>query len=260
MTDVDPTEQISARVRDVVARVEEAARAAGRDPAEVAVMLAVKTRSDAEIRAAALAMAELTPDSPVLLGHNRVQEMVAGGPALDREANPSLPALSMHLIGPLQSNKINQTLRWADGVDTVGDLRLAEKLDAAVARHREDGRWDAERVFDVLVQVNTSGEETKSGAAPAEARELAAQVGTLENLRLRGFLTIGAHTTDEGAVRASFDVLREIRDDVLASGRPGTADARELSMGMTADLELAIACGATIVRIGTAAFGPRATA
>lgn len=251
---------IEARVRDVVARVDAAARAAGREPHEVTPMLAAKTRTDAQIRAALEALAAALAGRAavrLLLGHNRVQEMAAGGPALDREAHPTVPAHEMHLIGPLQSNKINQTLRWATAVDTLADTRLAGKLEAAVRRHLDDGRWAVGRVLDVLIQVNTSGEDTKSGVHPDEAADLAAHVGSLEHLRLRGFLTIGAHTTDERAVRASFDSLRQIRDAVLASGAAGTGQARELSMGMSGDLEQAIACGATTVRLGTAAFGPR---
>lgn len=241
------------RIRAVLDRIAAAARDAGRDPREVGLLLAVKTRTDAEIREALDTLARALPaGSTPMLGHNRVQELAAGGPALDRRADPSVPPHSMHVIGPLQSNKINAALRWATSIDTVHSPELADRLDAAVARHRGD-----DERLDVLVQVNTSGEESKSGVAPAAAVDLAAHVGSRSHLRLRGLMTIGAHTTDEGRVRASFEDLAALREEILASGAPGTTDARELSMGMSGDLETAIACGATTVRVGTAAFGPR---
>ena len=258
MTDSD---QLAAGIDHVLRRIAQAADAAGRDPGAVALLLAVKTRSDAEVLAALRVLAERLPaGARPLLGHNRVQELVAAGPALLGSPGAPVPAHEMHVIGPLQSNKINQALRWATSVDTVCDATLATKLDAAVGRRLDAGEGvgpHAADRLDVLVQVNTSGEATKSGVDPAHAPDLVAHVATLPRLRLRGFLTIGAHTEDEAAVRASFDALREVRDGALASGLPGTGDARELSMGMSGDLETAIACGATTVRLGTAVFGPR---
>lgn len=240
-----------ARVRR---RIDDAAAAAGRDPAEVRLLLAVKTQPLDVVRAALDAGADL-------LGHNRAQELVATGPGL---AEPGVPPHEMHFIGHLQSNKVNQVLRWASCVQTVDSLRLARRLDAAVGRGAE-ARTSAEAAtadaarspLDVLVQVNTSGEPTKAGVSPADAAELAAAVGALPHLRLRGFMTIGANTPDAAAVRASYDALAAVRDDVLAAGLPGAAAARELSMGMSHDLEIAVAAGATVVRVGTAVFGTR---
>jgi PLP dependent protein len=220
-----------ARVR---ARVDAAARAAGRDPAEVALLLAVKTVPAARVRAAIVA-------GGTLLGHNRAQELTAGEPALTDLAHTT------HFIGHLQSNKVNQVTRWVDCVQTVDTLALAERLD----------RSRADRPLDVLVQVNTSGEETKSGVAPAAAPDLAAAVAALPALRLRGFMTIGANSPDAGRVRASYDALAQVRAEVAAAGAPGTEAATELSMGMSGDLEPAIAAGATIVRVGSAVFGSR---
>ena len=107
-----------------------------------------------------------------------------------------------------------------------------------------------------MVQVNVSGEPTKSGVAPADAAELATQVAQLPGLRLTGFMTIGANSTDSGLVRSGYALLRQVRDDVVASGLPGTAEAG-LSMGMSRDLELAVTEGATNVRVGSAVFGAR---
>lgn len=232
------------RLAAVRARVARAAVGAGRDPADVRVLLATKTQP------AALVVAALEADAaacvadptlrPVLVGENRVQELVAKGPVVAALA----PAL--HLIGPLQSNKVNAALRWATCVETVGSLDLAQRL-ADRAQHP----------LDVLVQVNVSGEATKHGAEPGDAADLAVRVAALAPLRLRGFMTIGARTPDGDVVRAGYARLRALRDEMLASGAPGTDDARELSMGMSGDLEVAIAEGATIVRVGTAVFGAR---
>jgi len=223
------------------ARVERAAQAAGRDADGVRVLLASKTQPAEAVRAALLAARELGMD--VILGENRVQELVAKAPALADLAP------EWHLIGPLQSNKVNHTLRWADAVESVASVELAERVGRRALA--------VGRTVDVLVQVNVSREASKSGVEPAGALELAGAVAGTEGVRLRGFMTIGANTADDGEVRAGFALLRELRDRVLASGTPGTAHASELSMGMSGDLELAVAEGATIVRLGTAVFGHR---
>lgn len=218
-----------ARVRDRIAAAESAA---GRPTGSVRLLLATKTQEAAAVRAALLAAAEATP--PVLVGENRVQELVAKAPEL-ADLRPEL-----HLIGPLQSNKVNAALRWADCVQSVDSTALAERL------HRRCAVLD--RTLDVLVQVNVSGESTKSGAAPADVLRLAEIVRSFDRLRLRGLMTIGANTTDEALVRSGFARLRELGDQL------GTS---ELSMGMSRDLEAAVTEGATIVRVGTAVFGTR---
>lgn len=235
-------QDLTARLAAVRARIDSAARAAGRDPADVQLLLAVKTQTAAAVREALAAGVRL-------LGHNRAQELIAMGPEL---AGPDVPAHEMHFIGHLQTNKVNQVLPWVTCVQSVDSTRLAQRLDRAVA-----GRGGGP--LDVLVQVNTSGEASKFGCAPEEAVELAATVGAAEHLRLRGLMTIGANSTDTGLVRASYDRLAELLTAVRASGAAGTADVRELSMGMSRDLEVAVAAGATMVRVGTAAFGPRPT-
>ncbi|MFC7405435.1 YggS family pyridoxal phosphate-dependent enzyme [Georgenia alba] len=237
-------ERLAQRYAAARERVAAAAREAGREPADVRLLLAVKTQPPEVVRAVLEAGADL-------LGHNRAQELAVTGPRL---AEPGVPAHEMHFIGHLQSNKVNQVLRWATCVQTVDSVRLAERLDAAVARRADDG---GPASLDVMMQVNTSGEHTKSGVGPSDAVELAGAVGALPRLRLRGLMTIGANSTDPSVVRASYDALADLRDRVVGSGAPGTADARELSMGMSADLEIAVAAGATMVRLGTAVFGPR---
>lgn len=250
-----PTEcpGIPARLAAVHDRVAAAAAAAGRDPREVRVLLATKTQ-DAEtvlsgVRAALDLADAAGDDRPVLVGENRVQELVAKAPALAELVGSG--RVEAHLIGHLQKNKVNQVLAAATAVDSVDSAALARALSTRCER---DGRS-----LDVLVQVNVSGEDSKSGVAPDDAAALAAEVAGLPGLRLTGFMTIGARSDDEALVRAGFARLRGIRDEVLASGAPGTATARELSMGMTGDLELAVAEGATVVRVGTAVFGARPT-
>ncbi|WP_448072844.1 YggS family pyridoxal phosphate-dependent enzyme [Georgenia yuyongxinii] len=238
--DQDLAARIAANLDTVRRRIDDAATAAGRDAGEIRLLLAVKTQPVAAIRAALDAGTDL-------LGHNRAQELTATGPAL---AEPGVPPHEMHFIGHLQSNKVNQVLRWATCVQSVNSLRLATRLDQAVAHA---GRGP----LDVLVEVNTAGEATKTGADAAGAVGLATAVGSLEHLRLRGLMTVGAHSPDPAEVRRSYDRLARLRAEVLASGAPGTDEAHGLSMGMSGDLEIAVAAGATMVRVGTAVFGAR---
>ena len=112
-------------------------------------------------------------------------------------------------------------------------------------------------MLDVLIQVNVWAEESKFGVRPASARDLVGHVVALPGLHLAGFMTVGARSADAHVVRSGYARLREIRDETAGSGLPGTAGAVELSMGMSDDLELAIAEGSTVVRVGTAVFGSR---
>ena len=220
-------------------RVASAARGAGRPVDDVAVLLACKTVPADVIRAAVLAGADL-------LGHNRVQELVATAPDLADLAP------SWHVIGPLQSNKVNAALRWAAAVQSVADPDLAARLSRRCEALGRD--------LEVWVQVNVSGEPTKSGVPPEAALDLACAVAGMPHLRLAGLMTVGARSPDAGVVRAGYRLLRELREAVTGSGSPGTAGATGLSMGMSGDLELAVAEGATVVRLGSAVFGPRRAA
>lgn len=239
------------RLAAVRARVDDAATAAGRDPADVRLLLATKTQDAGTVLAAVEAASAIATargdDTPVLIGENRVQELVAKAPALADLV--AAGRVEMHMIGNLQRNKINQMLPTVTGLETVDRTSLADALAGRAVR--------AGRTLDVMVQVNVSGEESKSGVAPSDALPLARHVAGLDGLRLTGLMTIGARSDDEGVVRAGLAYLRTLRDEVLASGAPGTGEARELSMGMSGDLELAVAEGATIVRVGTGVFGAR---
>lgn len=231
--------EIAANWRAVVARVAEAARAAGRPPSSVAVLAAIKTQDLARVVAALDAGCRI-------VGQNRAQELTALAPDVERE-RPGLA--ETHFIGGLQLNKVNAVLRYADSVQSVDRDALAEKLSrGAVDRGRDLG---------VFVQVNASGEESKGGVAPGDAVAFASRVAALPGLVLRGLMTIGAHSPDPNVVAAGFRTMQRLSAELTASGAPGTAGAHELSMGMSADMDVAIAHGATMVRVGTAIFGPR---
>jgi hypothetical protein len=236
VVDIDAARGIADRLAAVRVRVEDAARASGRDPSSVRVLLATKTQPLDLVRAAILA-------GGTLIGENRVQELVDKGPGLTDLT------CEVHLIGHLQSNKVNQVLPWATCVQTVDSVDLARRLASRAS--------DAGRVLDVMIQVNVSGEESKFGVPPASARHLVEHVVALPGLHLSGFMTVGARSTDAHVIRSGYARLRDIRDETAGSGLAGTADAVELSMGMSEDLELAIAEGSTMVRVGTAVFGAR---
>ncbi|MBD8059912.1 YggS family pyridoxal phosphate-dependent enzyme [Cellulomonas sp. JH27-2] len=235
--DEDLRRAVAARLTAVRRRIAAAADAAGRDPHDVRLLLASKTMP-ADVVAAALAADEdRGADAlPVLLGENRVQELVAKAPVL-ADLHPT-----WHVIGPLQSNKVNPALRWASCVESVASIELAQRL-----ADRAPGG------LDVMVQVNVSGEPTKHGVRPEQAAAMAADVAGLGGLRLTGFMTVGANSADDALVRAGYRALRELRDEVVE--RVPTAVG--LSMGMSRDLEAAVAEGATLVRVGSAVFGPR---
>jgi pyridoxal phosphate enzyme (YggS family) len=221
-------------LQDVAARIAAAARAAGRDPAEVTLLAVSKTFPSAVMREAHAAGQQA-------FGENYVQEGAAKGAELG-----DLPELRLVLIGPLQSNKAKLAAETFDAVETVDRLKIAERLSALRPADRP--------ALDVLVQVNISGEATKSGCAPGDAVALAQAVARLPRLRLQGFMGIAEATQDEACQREQFARLRRIRDGARAAG----LDVPVLSMGMTADMEAAIAEGATEVRVGTAIFGSRA--
>lgn len=178
-----------------------------------------------------------------LLGENKVQEVKEKFTAL--EAVPH----RMHFIGHLQTNKIKDVLKYGVAcVESVDRLDLAEKL-----QHRLDLEG---KELDVLIQVNTSAEESKFGVAPKDAPALVKAVSALPRLHIKGLMTIGLFSADAEQVRPCFQRLREVRGRVLELGLPNV-EMRELSMGMSGDLEPAIEEGATIVRVGTAVFGKR---
>ena len=219
--------------QEVMARIARAARAAGRDPEGVRLVAVSKTFPPAAIRAVhALGQREF--------GENYVQE---GDSKMDALAD--LPGIEWHLIGPLQSNKAGSVARRFGWVQTVDRMKIAERLSAA--------RPADAPPLNVCVQVNASGEASKSGVLPAAAVALAQAVAALPRLRMRGIMGIPEPTDDTVRRRAQYCVLRACLDACRTSGLP----VDTLSMGMSADLEDAILEGATLVRVGTAIFGAR---
>jgi PLP dependent protein len=217
----------------VTARVARAAGAAGRDPASIRVLAVSKTFPVEAIRAAYTL-------GQRAFGENYVQEACAKMAALR-----DLAAIEWHLIGPLQGNKARLAAANFEWVETIDRAQIAERLEAVRGRELPP--------LNVCVQVNISGEAGKSGCTPESAYDLAQEVARRPRLTLRGFMGIAAETDDVARQRAQFRVLRSLFDHARASGLA----VDTLSMGMSADMEAAIAEGSTLVRIGSALFGAR---
>lgn len=217
-------------------RMAAAARAAGRNPAEVTLLAVSKTFPSVVIREA------------YGVGLRSFGENYAREGAAKRAELADLADLRLVLIGPLQSNKARLAAETFDAVESIDRLKIAERLSAARPADRPP--------LEVLVQVNISGEATKSGCAPRDAAALAVAIAPLPRLHLTGFMGIAEPTDDVAKQREQFAVLRRCRDEARSAG----LDLPVLSMGMSADMEAAIAEGATEVRVGTAIFGARAAA
>ncbi len=229
MLDLSP---IAHNLKQVHAAIATAAHRAGRDPVAVRLVAVSKT-VDLERLQAAIAAGHR------LFGENYLQEAKAKIEALGRE-------VSWHLVGHLQTKKAKGAVQLFDLIHAVDRLKLAQALGAAAAR--------LDKIQDILIQVNQGGEETKSGVAPEAAPELLQEVARLPHLRVLGLMTMPPWFSDPEAVRPYFRALRELRDRLRdLSGLP----LPELSMGMSGDYEVAVEEGATLVRVGTAIFGPR---
>ncbi|MDD2132850.1 YggS family pyridoxal phosphate-dependent enzyme [Pseudomonas kurunegalensis] len=213
----------------ISARIASAAQAAGRDPASVQLLAVSKTKPASAIR-------EVHAAGVRDFGENYLQEALTKQQALS-----DLP-LIWHFIGPIQSNKTKAIAEHFDWVHSVDRLKIAQRL----SEQRPAGLAP----LNICLQVNVSGEDSKSGCAPADLPALAKAVAALPNLRLRGLMAIPEPTDDRAAQEAAFSSLR-----ALQKGLDLGLDT--LSMGMSHDLEAAIAQGATWVRIGTALFGAR---
>jgi len=213
-------------------RIARAAEAAGRDAAEVRLLAVSKTWPADSVREAAAA-------GQRAFGENYVQE---GAEKVDALAGLGL---EWHFIGPLQSNKTRLVANRFAWVHSIDRLKIAERLSAQRDAHLPP--------LEVCIQVNVSGEASKSGVAPGELPALARAVALLPRLRLRGLMAIPEPTSDVALQRARFATLRKLREQLNADGLA----LDTLSMGMSDDLEAAIAEGATMVRVGTAIFGSR---
>lgn len=226
MSDEAQSVDVKANLERVQAQVERACRKAGRDPSGVLLIAVSKTVEVERIRAAVEA-------GVAALGENRVQE------AKDKVAALGHP-VPWHLIGSLQTNKARDAVQLFDWIHSVDRLELARELDKRAHA--------AGKVVRGLLQVNLGEEPQKGGAAPGEVKQLLGEMQGLGNLRIRGLMAIPPLVPDAEAARPYFRRLRELRE---ATG------LEHLSMGMSADYEVAIEEGATMVRVGTSIFGPR---
>ena len=217
----------------VRARIAEAAKQAGRDPASIRLLAVSKNFPLADILDAFGA-------GQLEFGENRVQELETKVPGSD-------PRMVWHLIGHLQSNKAEKAVELADCIHSVDSVKLLNKIDAAARKHG--------KIQDFLLEVNVSGEESKFGLSGYDAlRETAEQALALPAVRLLGLMTMAPLNADKAVLHATFGGLREFRDRLE---QEFSIRLPELSMGMSSDYPEAIAEGATIVRIGTAIFGGR---
>lgn len=213
-------------------RIADAAIAAGRDPAMVRLLAVSKTWPADSVREAAAAGQRAFGENYVQEGAAKVDELAGLG-------------LEWHFIGPLQSNKTRLVANRFSWVHSIDRLKIAERLSEQRDVHLPP--------LEVCIQVNVSGEASKSGVAPPDLPELARAVAALPHLRLRGLMAIPEPTPDVALQRARFASLRAMRDELNAAGLA----LDTLSMGMSDDLEAAIAEGSTLVRVGTAIFGSR---
>ena len=229
------------RLRAVRQRAKAAATRAARDPGEV-VILGVGKRHPAELIADAIrAGLDHVAESFAQEARDKIPQVEA----MLRETGTASPR--WHFVGQLQRNKARYVARLFDCVESVDRIELARELD-----HRAS---IAERHIDVLIQVNLAGEAQKGGVAPDRIAPLLEECRSCENIRVTGLMTVPPASADPEKSRPVFAALRELRAELRQ--RAEGEGLRELSMGMSADFEVAIEEGATIVRVGTAIFGPR---
>lgn len=229
-------EEIVNNIKTIKSRIEKACEIAGRNPDEVKLLLATKT-----VPAHRIAVALLNGET--LIAENKIQELKGKYDDLS-----SIPHTN-HFIGHLQSNKVKEIVKY-----NVSCLQSLDRLDLAEKLHQ---RLSSEgKTMEVLIQVNTSDEESKFGVDPALAIDLVKSVSKLDTLKIKGLMTIGLLSSDSEKVIPCFQLLKNLQLEIEGMQIPGV-EMKELSMGMSGDLEIAIAEGATIVRVGTAIFGER---
>jgi len=225
---------VAANYRRVLERITQAAAKCGRDPGEIKLLAASKAQSVAQIQAAIEAGIRL-------FGENYVQEVKAKREAIQEP-------VEWHMIGHLQRNKAKTALELFDLIESLDSLQLAGDLNK---RGKEAGK--TVRTF---VEVNLGGEESKSGIAKEQVVRLLQEVGLLSHIRVEGLMVVPPFKEKPEEVRPYFRALRELRERLAGLEIPNI-ELKELSMGMTHDYAVAIEEGATLVRIGTAIFGPR---
>jgi len=228
------SEDIAVNIGKIRERIAAAASRAGRDPNMIKLMAVTKTVSPERIKEAVAA-------GIYLFGENYVQEAKEKIAALEK-------GVKWHMIGHLQTNKAKYAVHFFDCVQSVDRIGLAQELDkrARLAGHK----------IHALIEVNVSGEQSKSGIDAAAALELVKGVAALENISVRGLMTMPPYSDNPENARPYFRALKELAGEISRAQIPGIL-MNELSMGMTDDFEVAIEEGATIVRVGRAIFGAR---
>jgi len=221
-------------IKEVQEKIRKAATGQGQSPEDITLIAVSKTFPASLINEAIrLGIRHI--------GENRIQEARLKLPEVD-------PAAKRHFIGHLQRNKAKYVVKLFDMIQSIDNIALAEELNARCSK--------LDQQMPVLIEVNTSGEESKLGCQPREALTLLSAVDRLPNLSARGFMTIAIYSEDPEKVRPCFKLLKEIYDEAQTFNLKN-ANINTLSMGMSSDYEIAIAEGANMVRIGTAIFGKR---
>lgn len=217
-------------------RIKDACEKSGRNPDEIKLLLATKTVSPEHIKVA-------LENGYHLIGENKVQEL--------KEKYEDLKDIphENHFIGHLQTNKIKEILKLGvTCIQSLDRLELAEKLHQKLSAEN--------KTIEILIQVNTSHEESKFGIPPNKAIELVTKVSEFSTLKIKGLMTIGLFSAETEKIRTCFKILKNLQQEIIRENIPNV-EMKELSMGMSGDLETAIEEGASIVRVGTAIFGAR---
>jgi pyridoxal phosphate enzyme (YggS family) len=227
---------VAANYREIVDRIAQAAVSTGRDPRDVKILGAAKAQDITSIEAALVA-------GVLLIGENYVQEA-------SRKRKRLADKVEWHMIGHLQRNKAKAAVEIFDVIESLDNAELARALD-------KEGRKRNVRVR-ALIEINIGGEETKSGIVKPKVEELLRTIGELDHLSIEGLMTVPPFRENSEETRPYFRDLRRLRDELHSLKLPNI-NLKELSMGMTHDYLVAVEEGATIVRVGTALFGPRRT-
>ncbi|MDH3252250.1 MAG: YggS family pyridoxal phosphate-dependent enzyme [Ignavibacteria bacterium] len=226
---------IAENIQKIRERVVLACRKAGRDPADVRIVAVSKTFPPHRIE-------EAVRGGIVDIGENYIQELLE-----KRKAVGSLP-VHWHFVGHLQTNKVKYIAEWIHLIHSVERVGLAREIDKRAAQ--------SGRVIEVLVEVNTTGEDTKFGVRPVDTVAFVRQLEEFRHVRVAGLMTLGPFLPDPEGSRPMFKTLRKLKDELVGLRQENTVP-QHLSMGMSGDFEVAIEEGATIIRIGTAFFGRR---
>ena len=216
-------------------RIKMVCESSGRAESDVRLLLATKTVAPERIKIA-------LDCGETLIGENKIQEL------RDKDSELKDYPVERHFIGHLQTNKIKDVLKYASCIQSVDRLDLAQKLDQ---RLQYEGRS-----IDILIQVNSSFEDSKFGVAPDEAINLIKHIALYDTLNIKGLMTIGILSSDNESVRKCFRLLKDIQQKVIAE-HIDRVDMDVMSMGMSGDFEAAIEEGSTMIRVGTSVFGSR---